>query len=55
MDITKINKSVKIDFKDRLKEVYPEVFEDGKVNFEKLKALLNGEIIEREDDRFYFN
>jgi adenine-specific DNA-methyltransferase len=55
MDINKINKTVKIDLKERLKEVYPEIFEDGKVNFEKLKSLLNGEIIEREDDRFYFN
>jgi len=51
----KINKSVKIDIKEGLKEIYPEVFEDNKVNFEKLQALLSGEIIEKEDDRFYFN
>ncbi|MEM5777811.1 MAG: site-specific DNA-methyltransferase, partial [Candidatus Aenigmatarchaeota archaeon] len=51
----KVNKSVKIDLKDGLKAIYPEVFEDNKVNFEKLKALLSGETIEKEDDRFYFN
>ncbi|MBA2123788.1 hypothetical protein B9J78_02450 [bacterium Unc6] len=51
----KINKSVKIDIKEGLNKIYPEVFEDGKVNFEKLKTLLSGEIIEKEDDRFYFN
>ncbi len=55
MDIKKINKIVKTDIKEGLKETYPEVFEDNKINFEKLKALLNGEIIEKEDDRFYFN
>ena len=51
----KINKSVKIDIKEVLKAIYPEVFEDNKINFEKLKSLLSGEIIEKEDDRFYFN
>jgi adenine-specific DNA-methyltransferase len=51
----KVNKSVKIDIKEGLKTLYPEVFEDNKINFEKLKALLSGEIIEKEDDRFYFN
>ncbi|MCD6371794.1 MAG: site-specific DNA-methyltransferase [Candidatus Aenigmarchaeota archaeon] len=38
-----------------MKEKFPQVFEDEKVNFEKLKALLTGDIIEKEDDRFYFN
>jgi len=51
----KVNKSVKIDIKEGLKRIYPEVFEDNKINFEKLKSLLSGEIIEKEDDRFYFN
>lgn len=51
----KINKTVKINITEGLKTIYPEVFEDGKVNFEKLKSLLNGDIIEKEDDRFYFN
>jgi len=51
----KVNKSVKIDIKEGLKKIYPEVFEDNKINFEKLKSLLSGEIIEKEDDRFYFN
>lgn len=55
MDIKKINKMVKTDIKEGLKNVFPEVFEDNKVNFEKLKSLLRGEIIEKEDDRFYFN
>jgi len=55
MDIKKVNKIVKTDIKEGLKEIYPEVFEDNKINFEKLKALLSGEIIEKEDDRFYFN
>ncbi len=55
MDIKKINKMVKTDIKEDLKNVFPEVFEDNKINFEKLKSLLSGEIIEKEDDRFYFN
>jgi adenine-specific DNA-methyltransferase len=55
MEIKKINKTAKIDIKEGLKKIYPEVFEDNKINFEKLKELLNGEIIEKEDDRFYFN
>jgi len=55
MEIKRINKIVKTDIKEGLKTIYPEVFEDNKVNFEKLKALLSGEIIEKEDDRFYFN
>lgn len=55
MDIEKINKIVKTDIKEGLRRIYPEVFEDNKINFEKLKSLLSGEIIEKEDDRFYFN
>ncbi len=55
MEIKRINKIVKTDIKEDLKNVFPEVFEDNKVNFEKLKSLLSGEIIEKEDDRFYFN
>jgi len=55
MEIEKVNKIVKTDIKEELKKIYPEVFEDNKINFEKLKALLSGEIIEKEDDRFYFN
>ncbi len=53
--IEKVNKSVETDIKKRLMEIYPEVIEDGKVNFEKLKALLSSEIIDKEDERFYFN
>lgn len=55
MKIKKINKIVKTDIKEGLKEIYPEIFEDNKINFEKLKSFLSGEIIEKEDDRFYFN
>jgi adenine-specific DNA-methyltransferase len=55
MEIKKVNKIVKTEIKEELKKIYPEVFEDNKINFEKLKALLSGEIIEKEDDRFYFN
>jgi len=55
MNIKRINKTVKTDIKEGLKAIYPEVFEDNKINFEKLKALLSGEVIEKEDDRFYFN
>ncbi len=50
-----VSKSVKIDIIDGLKDKLPQIFEDGKVNLEKLKALLTGEIVEKEDDRFYFN
>jgi len=55
MENEKVNKSVRIDFKEKLKKVLPEIFEDNKINFEKLKSLLSGEVIEKEDDRFYFN
>jgi len=55
MTIEKVNKSVKSDLKEKLKKVFPQIFEDNKINFEKLKTLLSEEIIEKEDDRFYFN
>lgn len=55
MDVEKVNKAVKADTLSGFKNSLPEVFEDGKINFEKLKALLTGEVIEKEDDRFYFN
>jgi len=55
MGIKKINKVTKIDIKEGLKNVFPQVFEDNKINFGKLKSLLKNEIIVREDDRFYFN
>lgn len=54
-DYGNVNKSVKIDITSDLKQRVPQIFEDGKINLEKLKALLTGEIIEKEDDRFYFN
>ena len=54
-DYEKINKSVKIDIINELKNNLPEIFEDGKVNLESLKSLLDGKIIENEDNRFYFN
>jgi len=50
-----VSKSVKTDIIDGLKDRLPQIFEDGKINLEKLKALLTGEIVEKEDDRFYFN
>ena len=50
----KISKSVRIDIKEELKQLSSSL-EDNKINFEKLKSLLSGEIIENEDDRFYFN
>lgn len=55
MTVEKINKVGKIDLKEELKRIFPEIFEDNKINIERLKSLLNGEIIEKEDDRFYFN
>jgi len=55
VNVEKINKTVKVDLKEGFKKILPEIFEDNKINFEKLKALLSGEIIEKEDDRFYFN
>ena len=50
-----VSKSVKTDIIDGLRDRLPQIFEDGKINLEKLKALLTGEIVEKEDDRFYFN
>jgi len=41
--------------KEGLKSIFPEVFEDNKINFEKLKGLLSDDVVEKEDDRFYFN
>lgn len=55
MDVEKVNKAVKADTLSGFKNSLPEVFEDGKINFEKLKTMLTGELVEKEDDRFYFN
>lgn len=55
MDIEKVNKTVKVELKEELKKTLPEIFEDNKINFEKLKSLLSADVIEKEDDRFYFN
>lgn len=55
MDVEKVNKMVKVDLKESLKRILPEIFEDDKINLEKLKSLLGDEIVEKEDDRFYFN
>jgi adenine-specific DNA-methyltransferase len=55
MNTQKINKIVKTDIKEGLKQIFPQIFEDNKINFDKLRVLLSGEIIEKEDDRFYFN
>jgi adenine-specific DNA-methyltransferase len=55
MNTQKINKIVKTDIKEGLKQIFPQIFEDNKINFNKLRVLLSGEIIEKEDDRFYFN
>lgn len=55
MTVEKINKVGKIDLKNEFKRIFPEIFEDNKINFERLKSLLSNEIIEKEDDRFYFN
>jgi adenine-specific DNA-methyltransferase len=51
----KINKKVEIDLAELLKNDAPYLVEDGKVNLDKLKALLTGKTTEKEDDRFYFN
>jgi len=50
-----VSKSVKTDIIEGLKDSLPQIFEDEKINLEKLKALLTAEIVEKEDDRFYFN
>lgn len=55
MSIEKINKSVRFDFVEKLKNTMPEVFEDDKVNFDKLRSLLENQIVESKDERFYFN
>lgn len=38
----------------KLKEIFPEVFSEGKVDFEALEAAL-GEYVERDDERYSFN
>lgn len=55
MGIEKVKKSVKLDIREALKSVLPQIFEDNKVNLNELKSLLSGELVEKEDDRFYFN
>ena len=39
---------------EKLKEIFPDVFTEGKVDFEALEATL-GEYIERDDERYSFN
>lgn len=51
----KINKKVIINLEELLKNDAPYLVEDGKVNLEKLKGILEGKTTEKEDDRFYFN
>ncbi|MCX7881013.1 MAG: site-specific DNA-methyltransferase [Patescibacteria group bacterium] len=53
--ISKIDKKIDINLIDLIKKDLPFIFEDGKVNIQKLKNLINGKVIENEDDRFYFN
>jgi adenine-specific DNA-methyltransferase len=55
MGVEKVKKTVRIDLKEALKDILPQIFEDNKINLNELKSLLSGEIIEKEDDRFYFN
>jgi len=39
---------------EKLKEIFPDVFSEGKVDFEALEATL-GEYIDRDDERYSFN
>jgi len=39
---------------EKLKEIFPDVFTEGKVDFETLEATL-GEYIDRDDERYSFN
>ena len=55
MGIEKVKKSVKLDIKEALRTALPQVFEDNKINLNELKSFLSGELVEKEDDRFYFN
>jgi adenine-specific DNA-methyltransferase len=50
-----VAKSVKIDVLDGLRKEIPQAFEDGKINLDRLKEILSGSAVEKEDDRFYFN
>ena len=51
-------KGISLDLKEenlnRLKEIFPEVFEEGKVDFEKLRLLL-GDNVEEKEERYEFN
>ena len=48
-----VSKSVKIDIIDGLKDRLPQIYEDGVINLEKLKALSTGEIVEKEGLRLW--
>jgi adenine-specific DNA-methyltransferase len=50
-----VAKSVKINVLDGLRKEIPQAFEDGKINLDRLKEILSGSAVEKEDDRFYFN
>ena len=51
-------KGISLDLKEenlnRLKEIFPEVFEEGKIDFEKLRLLL-GDNVEEKEERYEFN
>lgn len=51
--VEEINKSVKVGSINLLKRELPQVFEDGKINLDRLKEIVSGETIEKEDDRFF--
>lgn len=50
-------KGISLDLKEenlnRLKEIFPEVFEEGKIDFEKLRLLL-GDNVEEKEERYEF-
>ena len=51
-------KGISLDLKEenlnRLKEIFPEVFEEGKIDFEELRLLL-GDNVEEKEERYEFN
>lgn len=51
-------KGISLDLKEEnlnsLKEIFPEVFEEGKIDFEKLRLLL-GDNVEEKEERYEFN
>lgn len=54
MTVNGYNADITEEQRQRLREIFPEVFNEGKVNFEKLRGTL-GDVVDRDSERYGLN